>query len=100
MAAAPAAHGYYWGSPGTQPTWRQTEPRYYSSPSVVSIPTRGWASPGGSVISKPPVSPRVGNPPRTGMSKLLLCFLCGTQQARERGRTRMYKQPPKHYTLA
>jgi hypothetical protein len=26
MAAAPAAHGYYWGSPGTQPSWRQTEP--------------------------------------------------------------------------
>jgi hypothetical protein len=46
MAAASAAHGYYWGSPGTQPSWRQMEPRS-SSPSVVSIPTRGWASPGG-----------------------------------------------------
>jgi hypothetical protein len=27
MAPASAAHGYYWGSPGTQPSWRQTEPR-------------------------------------------------------------------------
>jgi hypothetical protein len=75
MAAAPAAHGNYWGSPGTQPSWRQTVPRS-SSPSVVSVPTRGWASPGGSVISEPPVRPRVGNLPRTGITKPLLCFLC------------------------
>jgi hypothetical protein len=34
-----------------------------SSPSVVSIPTRGWASPGGSVFSEPPrgKSPAHGN---------------------------------------
>jgi hypothetical protein len=38
------------------------------SPSVVSIPTRGWASPGGSVRSEPPA--------RTGVTKPVLCFLC------------------------
>jgi hypothetical protein len=73
--AASAAHGYFWGSPGTQPSWRQTESRS-SSPRVFSIPTRGWASPGGSISFEPPVRPRVGNPPRTGISKPLLCFLC------------------------
>jgi hypothetical protein len=41
IAAAAAANRHYWSSPGTQPSWRQTEPRS-SSPSVVSIPTRGW----------------------------------------------------------
>jgi hypothetical protein len=75
MAAAAAAHGPYWSSPGTQPSWRLTEPRC-SSPRVVFIPTRGLDSPGGSVFSEPPVRPRVGNPPRTGISKPLLCFLC------------------------
>jgi hypothetical protein len=29
MAAAAAAHGHYWSSPGTQPSWRQTEPVPY-----------------------------------------------------------------------
>jgi hypothetical protein len=75
MAAAAAVHGHYWSSAGTQPYWRQTEPRS-SSPSVFSIPTRGWPIPSGSVISEPPVRPRVGNPPRTDISKPLLCFLC------------------------
>jgi hypothetical protein len=75
MAGASAAHGYYWGSPGTQTSWRQTEPRF-SSPSVVSIPTREWDSPSGSFFSEPPVRPRLGNTPRTGISKPILCFLC------------------------
>jgi hypothetical protein len=75
MATVPAANGYSWSSPGTQPSWRQTDPRS-NSPSVVSIPTRGWASPGGSVISEPSVRPRVGTFPRTGVSKPPLCFLC------------------------
>jgi hypothetical protein len=56
MAAAPAAHCYYWGSPSTPTSWRQTEARS-SSPSVVSIPKREWASPGVSVISEPPEGP-------------------------------------------
>jgi hypothetical protein len=56
MASAPAAHGYCWGSPGTRPSWIQTE-SCSSSSSVVSIPTRGWAIPGGSVISEPPYDP-------------------------------------------
>jgi hypothetical protein len=38
------------------------------SPSVLSIPTRGWASPGGSV--------RLESPTRTGVTKSVLCFLC------------------------
>jgi hypothetical protein len=75
MAAATAAHGHYWSSPGTHPSWIQTEPRS-SSPSVLSITTRGWASPSGSVLFEPPFRPRVVNPPRTGISKPLLCFLC------------------------
>jgi hypothetical protein len=53
LAAAPAAPGHYRGSPGTQPSWRQTGARS-SSPSVVSIPTRGLSSPGGSVLSELP----------------------------------------------
>jgi hypothetical protein len=66
----------------TLPFWPNfgdfTTPRFtvLQSPSVVSIPTRGWASPGGSVLSEAPVRPWVGNPPRTGISKPLLCFLC------------------------
>jgi hypothetical protein len=45
-------------------------------PSVASIPTRGWASPGGSVISEPP--PRSGSPRTmyTGVTRPALCFLC------------------------
>jgi hypothetical protein len=35
---------------------------------VVSIPTRGWGSPGGSVRSEPPA--------RTGVTKPVICFLC------------------------
>jgi hypothetical protein len=64
MAATPAADGYSWSPQGTQPSWRGTDPRS-SSPSVVSIPTRGWASPDGLVVSKPPLRPRLGNSPRT-----------------------------------
>jgi hypothetical protein len=75
MAAATAANGHLWSPPGTQPFCRETDPRS-SSPSVVSIPARAWASPGGSVVSEPPIRPRVGNPPRTGISKPPLCFLC------------------------
>jgi hypothetical protein len=46
--------------------WRLPMPRS-PSPSVASIPTRGWASPGGSVRSEPLA--------RTGISKPILCFL-------------------------
>jgi hypothetical protein len=75
VAAAHAVNGYSWSPPGAHSSWKQTDPRS-SSPSVVSIPTRGWASPGGSVVSEPPFRPRVGNPPRTGISRPPLCFLC------------------------
>jgi hypothetical protein len=75
VAAAHAVNGYSWSLPGAQSSWKQTNPRS-SSPSVVSIPTRGWASPGGSVVSEPFFRPRVGNPPRTGISKPSICFLC------------------------
>jgi hypothetical protein len=47
--------------------WNPPMPRS-PSPSVVSIPTRWWASPGGSVRSEPPA--------RTGITKPVLCFLC------------------------
>ena len=47
--------------------WKPPTPRS-PSPSVVSIPTRGWASPAGSVRSEPPA--------RTGVTKPILCFLC------------------------
>jgi hypothetical protein len=70
VAAAHAVNGYSWSPLGAQPSWKQTDPRS-SSPSVVSIPTRGWVSPGGSVMSEPssPSRPRVGYLPRTGISK-------------------------------
>jgi hypothetical protein len=38
------------------------------SSSVVSISTRGWASPGGSTRSEPPARTRISEP--------ILCFLC------------------------
>jgi hypothetical protein len=47
--------------------WKPPMPRS-PSPSVVSIPTRGWASPVGSVRSEPSA--------RTGITKPVLCFLC------------------------
>jgi hypothetical protein len=71
LANTHAGNSYY--SPSGTPSgssrqhWRPPMPRS-PSPSVVSIPTRGWASPGGSVRSEPPA--------RTGISKPILCFLC------------------------
>ena len=71
LANTHAGNSYYSPS-GTQSGssrqhWRPPMPRS-PSPSVVSIPTRGWASPGGSVKSDPLA--------RTGISKPILCFLC------------------------
>jgi hypothetical protein len=57
------------------PTWRKAE-TVSLSPSVVSIPTRGWASPGGSVFSETPSTTQSGYPPLTGISKSPLYFLC------------------------
>ena len=71
LANTHAGNSYY--SPSGTPSgssrqhWRPPMPRS-PSPSVVSIPTRGWASPGGSVKSDPLA--------RTGISKPILCFLC------------------------
>jgi hypothetical protein len=46
------------------------------SPSVVSIPTRGWVSPGGSVMSEPIQRVRSISPSRVGGNKPPICFLC------------------------
>jgi hypothetical protein len=59
------------------------ETQQSSSPSpplsAVSFPTRGWASPGGSVMSTPtaryPQGPQ-GLPPRTSPLKQAICYLC------------------------
>lgn len=71
LANTHAGNSYYStsGTPSgsSRQQWRPPMPRS-PSPSVVSIPTRGWASPGGSVRSEPPA--------RTGISKPILCFLC------------------------
>jgi hypothetical protein len=64
-------------------TTPQTSGRASSSPapplSAVSFPTRGWASPGGSVMSTPtaryPQGPQ-GLPPRTSPLKQAMCYLC------------------------
>jgi hypothetical protein len=63
-------------------TTPHTSGRAYSSPSpplsAVSFPTRGWASPGGSVMSAPtvcyPQGPQ-GLPPRTSPLKQAICYL-------------------------
>jgi hypothetical protein len=39
MAAAPAEQGYYWGSPGTKTSWRQTE---YASHPKCGLHTHAW----------------------------------------------------------
>ena len=60
-----------------RPTWRSS---YGSpSPSVVSVPTRGWVSPGGSVMSEPQARQAYAGPPRVGVAKATLCFLCYKQ---------------------
>jgi hypothetical protein len=64
-------------------TTPQTSGRAFSSPSpplsAVSFPTRGWASPSGSVMSAPtaryPQGPQ-GLPPRTSPVKQAICYLC------------------------
>jgi hypothetical protein len=64
-------------------TTPETSGRASSSPSpllsVVSFPTRGWASPAGSVMSAPtacyPEGPQ-GIPPRTSPLKQAMCQLC------------------------
>jgi hypothetical protein len=61
-----------------QPFWQST--RRYPSPSVASIPTRGWTSPGGSVISEPVMRSHdpqgYSRPMYTGVARSELCFLC------------------------
>jgi hypothetical protein len=61
-----------------QPSWQST--RRSPSPSVASIPTRGWTSPGGSVISEPVMRSHdpqgYSKPMYTGVARSALCFLC------------------------
>jgi hypothetical protein len=44
--------------------------------SSISVPTRGWASPGGSVMSVPAVGPPPGFPPRPAPVWPVMCYLC------------------------
>jgi hypothetical protein len=61
-----------------QPSWQST--RRSPFPSVASIPTRRWTSPGGSVISEPVMRSHdpqgYSRPMYTGVSRPALCFLC------------------------
>jgi hypothetical protein len=57
-----------WGSSSRSP-----------SPSVVSIPTRGWTSPGGSIMSEPVHKEVPVYPSRVGVNKPPICFLCYVQ---------------------
>jgi hypothetical protein len=75
LATIQAASGHLSPSGSTRQSWRASSSRS-PSPSVVSIPTRGWVSPGGSVASEPPTKYRPPGPSRTGISKPVLCFLC------------------------
>jgi hypothetical protein len=54
-----------WGSSSRSP-----------SQSVVSIPTRGWTSPSGSVMSEPIQKVVPTHPSRVGVNKPPICFLC------------------------
>jgi hypothetical protein len=60
-----------------RPSWQSTSRS--PSPRVASIPTRGWISPGGSVMSEPQNRHRYAGPPRVGDTLSVLCFLCYTQ---------------------
>jgi hypothetical protein len=75
LATIQAGSGHHSPSGSTRPSWKATASNS-PSPSVVSIPTRGWVSPGGSVASEPPIRHRSTGPSRTGISKPVLCFLC------------------------
>jgi hypothetical protein len=59
-----------------RPSWKSLSRS--PSPSVVLIPTRGWVSPGGPVMSEPPGRNTYTGPPREGVSRPALCFLCYT----------------------
>ena len=59
-----------------RPSWQSTSRS--PSPSAASIPTRGWISPGGSVMSEPVHRHRYAGPPRVGNAISVLCFLCYT----------------------
>ena len=58
-------------------TWPGTPPPRSPAASVVSIPTRGWASPGGSSVAFP-VREMPNPPPRGGVTRPPLCFMCYT----------------------
>jgi hypothetical protein len=60
-----------------RPSWQSTSRS--PSPSVASIPTRGWISPGGSVMSEPLNRNRYAGPPRVGDTLSVIYFLCYTQ---------------------
>jgi hypothetical protein len=60
-----------------RPSWQSTSRS--PSPSVSSIPTRGWISPGGSVMSEPLNRHRYAGPARVGDTLSVICLLCYTQ---------------------
>ena len=63
-------------APGTSsPSWYATPPSCSPPASVVYIPSRGWASPAGSVRAEP-ILPRGGVLSRPGIRRPPLCYVC------------------------
>jgi hypothetical protein len=60
---------------GSTPSWQMTPPSCSPPTSVVSIPSRGWASPAGSVRAEP-AFPRGGTLPRPVIRRSPLCYVC------------------------
>jgi hypothetical protein len=72
------AHARVDSSSTTQrPSWQSTSRS--PSPRVASIPTRGWISPRGSVMSEHLNRHRYAGPPRVEDTLSVLCLLCYTQ---------------------
>jgi hypothetical protein len=57
------------------PSWYATPPTRSPPASVVSIPSRGWASPTGSVRAEP-IPPQRGIPGRPASRRPPLCYVC------------------------
>jgi hypothetical protein len=63
-------------TPGSStPSWQMTPSSRSPSASVVSIPSRGWASPAGSVRAQPAL-PLGGSLPLPGIRRPPLCYVC------------------------
>jgi hypothetical protein len=63
-------------TPGAStPSWQMTPSSRSPPASVVSIPSRGWASPAGSVRAQPAL-PRGGSLPRPVIRRPPLCYVC------------------------